>query len=314
MGALNHHQTAAVRCPACGNPQPADTPACTLCGFALGDKRVTGDDVTPYALAHAEGNPAWWRMCKWVWTATTERLKHLALMRSSPASRRFAAVNILLLAFATVVLQLATSGWQIVSAPVNPSVSPAAPAGKGWLHLTASRHTTAEAVAKRVDLWWNPARAIIASAAGLVATVLLSLLLLVVLRALIERLHRRSYRGEQRMTAALSYSTAWIVPALPAALVVAFLPLSRIGAVSRSAVVSDTAIMVIAAIIAALPAVLWWLWLVRLAATAPADTRGGVQGLFVVGAPLFAGVAIAAWWFGLRVVLEYVFMAMGLNF
>ena len=101
----------AARCPVCGHAGDESRATCRVCGFAFGDLRATSEDTTPYALAYAEGNRAWWRMCRWVWGATTERLKHLALMRSSPASRHFQFVNILLLAFAAIILQAAYTGF-----------------------------------------------------------------------------------------------------------------------------------------------------------------------------------------------------------
>jgi hypothetical protein len=286
---------------------------CKVCGFAFGDKRVTSDDTTPYALAYAEGNRAWWRMCRWIWGATTERLKHLALMRASPASRHFRFANILLLAFASIVLQAAYNGWHIVSVALTQGMEAIRPAGRGWLNILSSRHASG-AIGKRVDAWWNPAQAILAIVAGFLATLVVCYLLMAAVRWLIERAHRREYRGEQRMTAAVDYSTAWIIPASPAAIVIAFLPIASIGEETRSAVISGTAVAILAALIAAPPAVLWWIWLIRLGATAPADSHGAVQALVVIGVPLLTIVAAGGWWLGLQAFLEYVFTAMGLNF
>jgi hypothetical protein len=252
-------------------------------------------------------------MCRWVWGATTERLKHLALMRSSPASRHFQFVNILLLAFAAIILQAAYTGWQIVSVPLTERMEAVRPAGKGWLHILSSRHTSG-AIGKQVDAWWSPPQTIFAAVAGFVAALLLCFILPGILRWLIERAHERSFRGEQRMSAALSYSTAWLIPALPAAMVIAFLPAAMIGEETRSAVVSATALAIIAALIAAPPLVLWWIWLIRLGATAPAESRGRMQALFVIGVPLLTIAAAAAWWLGLQSLLGYVFQAIGLNF
>ena len=116
------------------------------------------------------------------------------------------------------------------------------------------------------------------------------------------------------MTAALAYSTAWVVPALPAAIVVGFLPVASIGEEMRSALISGTAVAILAAFIAAPAAVLWWIWLIRLGAVAPADTRGAVQSTFVIGVPLLTIAAVAGWWLGLQALLKYVFTVMGLNF
>jgi hypothetical protein len=303
-----------VHCPACGHPAADPSRAtCKACGFAFGDRRVTSEDTTPYALAYAEGNRAWWRMGRWVWSATTERLKHLALMRSSPASKHFRFINLLLLSFAALILQASSRGWHVASVVLTEGMAEIRPDGKGWLHIASSRHTSG-AIGKRADAWWNPPQTIIAAALGITGAVSLAYVLFGFIRWLIERAHERSYRGEQRMTAAIDYSTAWIVPALPAAIIVGFLPAITIAEETRSAVVSGTALAILAALIAVPPVVLWWIWLVRLGATAPAETRGAVQAAFVVGAPLLTIAAVAAWWFGLHALLQYLFQAMDLNF
>src|SRR3990172_1252135 len=111
------------RCPACGQRvDPPDAARCPLCDLNFGDNRVTGADVTPYAKAYAQGNPGWWTMCRWVWFAGSERLKHIALMRTSAAARRFAWINALWLALCIAGFQATRVGWRDVGA--SPVVEP----------------------------------------------------------------------------------------------------------------------------------------------------------------------------------------------
>ena len=94
------------RCPACGQRlDPPGATRCPLCNFDFGDDRVTGADVTPYAKAYTQGDPGWSAMCRWVWFAGAERLKHIALMRASAAARRFAWTNTLWLALGLAVVR-----------------------------------------------------------------------------------------------------------------------------------------------------------------------------------------------------------------
>ena len=58
-----------LRCPACGQQLESSADRCPLCEIQLGDDPITGDDLTPYARAHAQGRRGWSGMVAWVWSA-----------------------------------------------------------------------------------------------------------------------------------------------------------------------------------------------------------------------------------------------------
>ncbi len=308
-----------TRCPACGQhlelPAPAD---CPLCGFGLGDARATGDDVTPYANAYAVGARHYRGMCRWVWFAGWERLKHLALMRPSAASRRFARTNILLLALGIGIFELTQIGWRHVSGlpRLDPTIS-AQPVGDGWVHVAAAPRPLPPDVLPEtyVDLWWNPVQAGIAAVSGIVVGLILMCLLLVLIRVGITRAHLPPYRSEQRMTAALHYSTAWGIPIVVAALLGGLRPLSLIGAMEQWPWYPPRGgFLLLAAVLAGSGVTLWWFWLIRLGATAPAKTRKRVITVFAVAAPLILLAAVAGWWWGLKLGHRHLFTLLRLNF
>ncbi len=306
------------RCPACGqrlDPLPARRD-CPLCYFDFGDDRVTGADVTPYAKAYAQGDPGWSAMCRWVWFAGAERLKHIALMRASAAARRFAWTNALWLALGLALFQATRVGWQWVyeSPAVHPTGS-IRPVGGGWLHLAAAPRPLPPGREIPVDLWWNPAQAVIASVLAGVTALLLMWLLLVLIRAGVALAHTAPYRGEQRMTAAFLYSSAWWIPAL-AGIVVGFLrPLSFVGLVSRwASYPSERGLNLTAAAVVGFAATMWWFWLIRLGATAPARTRSRVMAFCTLGIPVLLAAASVAWWFGLDRLHELLFRSLNMRF
>ena len=69
-----------------------------------------------------------------------------------------------------------------------------------------------------------------------------------------------------------------------------------------------------AAIVFGLAAVMWWLWLIRLGATAPPDSRSRLQAVFAVFAPILTIGVGMAWWYGLAKAFGFLFHAMNLNF
>ena len=319
MAHLDKSDPTLRRCPACGqrlgDPPPTK---CPLCAFDFGDARVTGADATPYAEAYACGVPGWRRMAEWVWFADAGRMKHLALMRASAASRRFCTLNLLVLAGVLSLFQATRVGWRWVTA--SPAVEPTGaiePAGEGWLLVaSAPRPLPPNLPGERaVDLWWNPAQMLIAVALTLVATLLLMWVLLAVVRWGLGRAHVPSLRGEQRMTAALHYSTAWTVLMIVAALVTAFRPLGYIGQMQRWFwFPPDQGFTLSAGVFAAFGVTMWWFWLVRLGFAAAERTRGRVVVFIGLGVPLLAAAAVVAWWQGLDRLYPAMFEAMKMQF
>jgi hypothetical protein len=238
-------------------------------------------------------------MCEWVWFITGKRLKHVALMRTSAASRRFARVSVLLLALTLGLCAAAQTGWRWVA--LSPALGPTAPAGTGWLHVAAASRPLPPGHKPEmpVDLWWNPVHAVIAGVAASVLGVLLAWLLLILVREGVTKAHRPPYDRDQRMTAALHYSTAWCVPIVVGAIIMAFRPVAFVGTMARWAWYPPDRVFIVAgAVLGGFGAILWWFWLVRLGAAAPVKTRGRVVAFFSLAAPLMTAVAAAAWWYG----------------
>lgn len=304
------------RCAGCGQrlAEPLPT-ACPLCGFHFGDTRPVGLDVSPYALAYSHGEHAWRAMAEWVWFAGTERIKHLALMQSSAASRRFACANTLLLSLAAgVFLATMVGGYE---APASSAVGRTTPGGFGWIMIaSAPRPLPTDLPPElKVDLWWNLANSTLALAVGLVAGLLLLALTLSLIRAALLKAHDEKYRQERRMTAALHYSTAWLIPIAVAMLLVCITPLSIMGRINHWPWYPPReAILLASAVIAGLGIILWWFWLVRLGFTAPASCRSRVTLVAAVLAPTLAAAAAAGWWYGLSASLPLLFQTLRMDF
>lgn len=309
----------AVRCPACGQRQESPTPPhCPLCDFDFGDTRVTDADATPYAIAFSQGGRGWRLMCEWVWFAGSGRLKHLALMRCSAAARRFITTSLVLFAFALAALQATSVGWRWVrqSTVLEPTGS-TYPSGRGWFKVaSAPRPLPADYAAEiPADLWWNPAQAVIAAVAGLLAALIVMFLVVALLRGGAEFAHRRGFRGEQRMAAAVLYSSAWCVPAVIGALVASLRPVSFVGSMARWPwFPPERGFILTAGVLAGFSAIMWWLWLLRLGGTAPPNTRGRVTAFFAVAPPLILLAAGAGWWFGLQRLYGPLFERLNMSF
>ncbi|MFQ5495985.1 MAG: hypothetical protein ACE5EX_11455, partial [Phycisphaerae bacterium] len=290
MPASRAHGSLIVRCPACGQRlQPGGSRRCPVCAYDLGDDRVTGDDVTPYARAFALRTTGWWPMAEWVWFAGSGRLKHLGLVRASAASRRFLMINLLCLSGALGVLQLSRLGWRSVSAydALEPGGS-AQPAGAGWLHVAAApRPLPPDQPAEiQVDLWWNPVQALLGAALAAPTALLVLILLVAVVRAGLARAHTPAYRGEQRMTAAIHYASAWSLPVMAGALVAALRPIAYIGNMTQWPWYPPQRLFLIAgAVLSGFGVAMGWFWLVRCAAAAPPGTRTRVVSFVVLAAP-----------------------------
>ena len=173
-------------------------------------------------------------MSEWVWFAGWERLKHLGLMRASVASTRFARLNVLMLALGLGIFQAARYGWRWVTN--SPALDPNfEPSGIGWLHVaSAPQHLMPQpAPGVAVNLWWNPLQAGVAVGAGLAAAALLMWVVLALLRAGVRLAHKPPYREEQRMSAAIHYSTAWGFLIFTGTLVAGLRPVSYVGAMQR---------------------------------------------------------------------------------
>lgn len=257
-------------------------------------------------------------MCRWVYLAGTQRIKHLALMRASAASREFALFHVTLLAMALGLFQLTVSGWKWVT--VSPAVEASGsvlPSGKGWLHAAAAPRPLppGHPVEEPADLWWNAGHAALGFAAGLILAWILLRLVLVAIRAGVTKAHTPDLRPEERMTAAVHYGTAWFLPLVTACLIsLLYIPAQISSLAEWSAQLPAAAVTVVAGVVTAAGLFAWWFWLVRLASAAPPRSRGRVMAFMMFGVPLIAALAAAAWWSALHFGLPPLFRAMNLTF
>jgi hypothetical protein len=255
-------------------------------------------------------------MSEWVWFAGWERLNHLALMRRSAASTRFARLNVLMLALGVGLFQATQYGWRWVTR--SPALDPHfEPSGRGWLHVAAAPPHIIDGLAPEtaVNLWWNPLQAVTVIGTGLVAGLILMWLVLLLIRAGVTLAHHPPFRTERRMTAAIHYSTAWVIPIFVGALVASLRAVSYLGSITRWAWHPPRhGFELSAAVLVGFGIAFWWFWLLRVGATAPASTRGRVVVFFAVGAPLIVCGAAAAWYYGLDQLYEPIFARLGVTF
>ncbi len=308
------------RCPACGQRLDEDPPIrCHLCGLEFGDLRSTSDDTTPYADTFSREVPGWWAMCRWIYFAGSMRLKHLGLIRVSMASRHFARVVLLLMSFALGAYAFTEYGWAQARIPLMEPIASdqMRPSGAGWFPIVrASRDLVARHPSDYVvDLWWNPAQAIIASGFSFAIGWIALRLLLFLIRAGVTAAHRREYRYELRMTAAIKYSVAWFVPMLLAGCVVAVRPLGFVGQAADWAwLPSDDSLELVAGVLAGFGAAMWWFWFVRLGVGASPPARGPVTVFYALGVPIVAVGCTIGWWYALRYVTMVLYNGLNLNY
>ena len=306
-----------VRCAACGQLLEGPTPPqCPLCNATLGTDSVNaGADVTPYAKAYAQGRSAWRLMNEWVWFAGWQRLKHIALIRSSAASRLFMKTNVFLLASCLIIFEATQTGWRL-DVQENVESAVAAPTGGGWLRLSESStiQQPAGKIPMRRALWWNPIQSGFAAVHAFIFGLIACLIGLRLLQVGIARAHDSNHRHEQRMTAALRYSTAWVVPVALAMIVAALKPIAYAGEVRQwSWYPSPQGFELGAAVLAAFGFFMWWFWLIRLGTTATGKIRGNVIFFMVVGVPLITGIVGLAWYYSVEALNRTLFQFMNVT-
>jgi len=297
---------------------------CPLCDLDFGDKRVTGFDATPYAQAYVAGSRGWRTMAEWVWFAGWERLKHLALTRSSAASRRFARLNLGVLAIALAVFQGSRGGWRWVPIPSQiteeavPSVAAESLRPQGTLWLLAAAVPSHERLTQPregpVTLWWNPWISTLNLAVAFLFAVLLFWMGVALIRGAATKSLLPMYRADQRLTAAIHYGTAWALPVAVGLFVLGLRPVSYIGKMNGwSFAPPSQAFVVASGIVAGLGVVTGWFWLIRLATCVPSATKSRAVAFFVLGVPIIAAVTGCTWWFGVRYVVEHGIAALKLT-
>jgi hypothetical protein len=258
-------------------------------------------------------------MNEWVWFAGWQRLKHLAMMRESAASRSFVRINIFLLAACLIIFEASQTGWQVVTQEVAQGSEGAvalAPTGGGWLHLAESptiQQSAGNSPVRR-ELWWNPIQSGFAAVHAFVLGLIACLIGLRLLHVGIMRAHDTSQGHKGRMTAAMRYSTAWVVPVALAMMVAALRPIAYAGEVRQwSWSPSRHGFELSAAVLAAFGFFMWWFWLIRLGTTATGKTRGSVIFFMVVGVPLIAGIVGLGWYYSVEALSRTLFEFMNVT-
>lgn len=272
---------------------------CAYCGERLDDPDVTSDDHTPYAEAVAAGTRGHRKMRRWVYRANKQRLAHLALLRPSRASRRFARINVFNLSAALALAVFFHSGWHNEKLRTPAALAEAAaPQGKGWWQAidAASR---ARETGDLLAVWWNPAWALLSAAATFaLAAIVMSVLIAVVSRGAAGALHG-AQQGSTRLRCAVQYSTAWLHWLALAAVITALIPLARLADQAGWGRFPIPILQIAAVILALIGLLMWWLWGVRLAQTTQPETRRSVVRFFLLWAPLWSAAIMAGTVYGL---------------
>jgi len=307
-----------VRCSTCGHPlDKPPPPRCPLCEASLLDNDENGADVTPYARGFARDEPSRGHMNQWVWFAGWQRLTHLALMRSSAASRAFARANMFLMAGCLAAFAFTNVGWRIEPTTTVSSSGDHIDRHAGWLRLVegGAKDGTATATDRASSLWWCPIQSGFGAVHGFILGLVACAFAMWLVRAGAVASGGLSNPDPNRMTAALHYATAWIVPLIPATVVVSLRPLAYIGEVGRwSWHPSVHGLELAAAVVGAFAFVMWWFWLFRVGATAAARIRRRVVLYFAVGPPTIVVLTGFAWYIAVNAVNQVMFRFMRITF
>ena len=223
-------ESAARRCPACGQPlKRAADGRCGLCGLQVDERPITSEDATPFAKPVENASESASAMCRWVFSASAERISHLGLMRASESSRRFARGSLLYFALAAAVWQFQAAGWKLLKPHLLTDAEAMQPAGDGWL-LVAESDSQVAAIQKRPSaLWWNPAAAAIVVTACFCIQLLAGLLWSHWLYLGSQGCLPTAQRNHDRLSCALHYGTAWVRPAALTLLLLVFKPLADVA-------------------------------------------------------------------------------------
>ena len=308
------------RCPACGEPLktiPEDG-LCPLCEARVADVEASpvGDDITPFSKAAQRNMKSWWGMCKWIYTAGSQRLAHLSLMKASPASRGFAKRSLLLFALAGALLSFSRDGWFVVTQnPLVPSLSTKAPDTVGWLQVAVSgRIEHLLPIPIPTEIWWSPLISLIGVVLTFAGGLIAGRLIYVLGKALIEFGFHEKFRRQKRMSAALQYSFAWLVPLVAAAVLENLYIIGRFSDVGRWPVQIAVSVHLIPdVLLAAFGVFTWWFMLVRLANATPVKTRSRLTAHMGVYVPLLGIVITVGWLVGTHYGLIFLVNQLGLG-
>ncbi len=292
---------------------------CPLCGFALDALEVVSDDTTPYADSDTR---SYWKMMWWVLLAGSYRLSHIARMRRSRASLRFAWLGAVMMALACTLVVLPSHGWERIEDRTEdrgasvPGGYPK-PAGRGWKLVGKAPRPFGLAAGEPVlvRLWWNPGLWAISLIINFVIVLLLARFLVFWVAVRSNRALLPQYRGKQRFTAAIDYCTAHV----PILLLVGFFHgsslLQMLGRSRQWSVQWPMFVHTVPAyLIGGLGLFVMWFWLLRMAHTAPPATAARVSRYFGLWAPLAAVTIVGGWMVGQHHAISLLAEHLGMNF
>lgn len=307
-----------TRCPACGQTLDQLVEGkCPLCAFQIQEAPITSEDTTPFARTSKPGWGAWWTMCRWTYPASNERLSYLSLVRVSPASRRFARNGLLLFALAATCLQLTHAGWQrvLVLGPEHTD-RPADTRTAGWYELstTGPDQRASNDTGQSFAICWNPAITFTTATVTFLAALLIGWWWLRWVDWGAQAALGRSRREEGRLSCALRYSTAWLVPVCMPLLLILLRPLWYLDEARGWELFPPTIVLYLpVVIVAALGLILWWLWLIRLSLTVPLQVRTRVLIWYTLAAPVLGVVLVGGAGYGLHRGSTGLFAALGMG-
>ena len=297
-------------CPTCGGPLP-DPPelGCPTCDDRPTDVSTTSEDHSVYAERLAEGRSGWGAMCKSVFGAGKHRLAHLGLARPSRPAKRFARVNLFLLAVGMGLAAFSNAGWHTVER--RPRIEPAEmqAAGTGWwlaIENAAAKVGPASRI-RPVELWLNLPAATVSAVIVLIA----SLIVFAILVRLIAFGARQAIDAPPdeppRLRSAVQYATAWSILLVLATVPVIFRPLAYIAEVAEWSLPLSRAVFDVPAVLLALAGMLlWWFWLIRLGETVPRQVRRSVSRFFLLGVPVLSILVLGGGAWGTYALVDYV--------
>ena len=303
-------------CPACGDPMMS-TPnnKCPLCGFALDALEAVSDDTTPYADAAAR---SYLKMMCWVIFAGSFRLSHVARMRRSRSSLRFAALSLGMLGLAGALAVVPTHGWERIEdrGASYPDGYPE-PAGNGWQLIGKLPRppglTAGEPI--MVRLWWNPGLWAVSFLANFLGAFSLGWFLILWVTVRSNRALLAEYRDEKRFTAAIDYCTAHVPILLLAAAIYGSSLLQALSRIQQWEVQWPRYLHTVPAyLLGGFGLFVMWFWLLRVAYTAPPATSAKTGRYFGLWAPLFAVVLFGGWIVGQYYAMPHIARLLHMSF
>jgi len=256
-------------------------------------------------------------MCRWTFAASNARLSYLSLVRLSPASRRFARNNLLLFALAATCLQLTHAGWQRILATGPEDTDRTADIRTaGWYELGTSEldPSASNNTGRSFNIRWNPAITFTTAAVTFFVALVIGWWWLRWVDWGAQAALGRSRREEGRLSCALRYSTAWLVPVCAPAMLILLRPLWYLNEARGWNLFPQTIVLYLpVVIVTALGMILWWLWLIRLSLTVPLQVRTRVLIWYTMAAPVLGIALVGGAGYGLHRGSTELFAALGMG-